>query len=162
MIVSWVTMDEPGSNTVIYWTQNSKTKLKAEGMLTKYSFFNYTSGFIHHCNITHLKVTNSISHCHFIVWIYNRQKLTHIDSFRSNMAAWYKILLQGRNWSYISYFLVYYSSWSWTRCSLHFWPHWYCIFISSLKDIAKKETSQMFTLEAFCLKFSGDLGQSYD
>lgn len=55
MLVSWVTMDEPGSNTVIYWTKNSKTKRKAEGILTRYSYFNYTSGFIHHCNITRLK-----------------------------------------------------------------------------------------------------------
>ncbi|CAH1444816.1 unnamed protein product [Lactuca virosa] len=55
MLVTWVTMDEPGSNTVIYWPQNSKKKRKAEGMLTKYSFFNYTSGFIHHCNLTHLR-----------------------------------------------------------------------------------------------------------
>lgn len=55
MIVSWVTMDEPGSNTVYYWSQNSKKKMKAKGMLTTYSFYNYTSGFIHHCNITHLK-----------------------------------------------------------------------------------------------------------
>nr|GEU83795.1 purple acid phosphatase [Tanacetum cinerariifolium] len=54
MIVSWVTMDEPGSNTVVYWT-HAKRKRRAEGMRTKYSFFNYTSGFIHHCNITHLK-----------------------------------------------------------------------------------------------------------
>nr|GEU83791.1 retrotransposon protein, putative, Ty1-copia subclass [Tanacetum cinerariifolium] len=55
MIVSWVTMDEPGSNTVYYWSQNSNKKMKAKGMLTTYSFYNYTSGFIHHCNVTHLK-----------------------------------------------------------------------------------------------------------
>nr|XP_043628276.1 purple acid phosphatase 2-like [Erigeron canadensis] len=55
MIVSWVTMDEPGSNTVVYWAQNSKRESKGEGMLTKYSYFDYTSGFIHHCNLTHLK-----------------------------------------------------------------------------------------------------------
>ncbi|KAF5814281.1 putative Acid phosphatase [Helianthus annuus] len=55
MIVSWVTMDEPGSNTVRYWSANSKRKRNAEGTLTRYSFFNYTSGFIHHCNLTHLK-----------------------------------------------------------------------------------------------------------
>ncbi|KAJ9551737.1 hypothetical protein OSB04_015782 [Centaurea solstitialis] len=55
VIVSWVTMDEPGSNTVSYWAQNSKTKRKAEGFLTTYRFYNYSSGFIHHCNISHLQ-----------------------------------------------------------------------------------------------------------
>lgn len=29
MLVTWVTMDEPGSNTVIYWPQNSKKKEKS-------------------------------------------------------------------------------------------------------------------------------------
>lgn len=55
MIVSWVTMDEPGSSKVLYWIDGSKEKLKANGKMTKYKFYNYTSGFIHHCTIKKLK-----------------------------------------------------------------------------------------------------------
>lgn len=54
--MSWVTMHEPGSNSVLYWTENSKQKNKAEGILTTYKFYNYTSGYIHHCTIKNLKV----------------------------------------------------------------------------------------------------------
>ncbi|KAM7479338.1 hypothetical protein LguiA_027551 [Lonicera macranthoides] len=55
VIVSWVTMHEPGSNSVLYWTENSKQKNKAEGILTTYKFYDYTSGYIHHCTIKNLK-----------------------------------------------------------------------------------------------------------
>lgn len=56
MIVSWVTMDEPGSSTVLYWSENSKLQNKAKGIVVTYKFYNYTSGYIHHCTITNLKV----------------------------------------------------------------------------------------------------------
>ncbi|PSS29463.1 Purple acid phosphatase [Actinidia chinensis var. chinensis] len=55
VIVSWVTKDEPGSNQVLYWTENSKHKSKAEGKVVTYKFYNYTSGYIHHCTIRNLK-----------------------------------------------------------------------------------------------------------
>ncbi|CAK7329641.1 unnamed protein product [Dovyalis caffra] len=55
MIVSWVTMDEPGSNTVIYWSEKSTRRMKAEGQVYTYKFYDYTSGYIHHCTITNLK-----------------------------------------------------------------------------------------------------------
>ncbi|KAJ8772623.1 hypothetical protein K2173_027800 [Erythroxylum novogranatense] len=55
VIVSWVTPDEPGSNSVLYWVENSELKNRAEGILTKYKYFNYTSGYIHHCTITDLE-----------------------------------------------------------------------------------------------------------
>ncbi|PON77410.1 Acid phosphatase [Trema orientale] len=56
VIVSWVTVDEPaGSSKVLYWSENSKQKKLAEGKLVTYRFFNYTSGYIHHCTITDLK-----------------------------------------------------------------------------------------------------------
>lgn len=56
VIVSWVTVDEPGSNIVQYWAENSNHKNKAKGILTKYKFYNYTSGYIHHCTIRNLEV----------------------------------------------------------------------------------------------------------
>ncbi|XP_039068545.1 purple acid phosphatase 2-like [Hibiscus syriacus] len=54
VIVSWVTPDEPGSNTVVYWSENCKAK-KAVGKVYTYKFYNYTSGFIHHCTIRNLE-----------------------------------------------------------------------------------------------------------
>ncbi|KAE9447282.1 hypothetical protein C3L33_20794, partial [Rhododendron williamsianum] len=60
MIVSWVTMDEPGSSTVLYWSENSKLKNKAKGNVVTYKFYNYTSGYIHHCTITNLKVPSPL------------------------------------------------------------------------------------------------------
>ncbi|KAL6270024.1 hypothetical protein ACE6H2_026935 [Prunus campanulata] len=54
VIVSWVTVEEPGSNTVLYWSAYSK-KQKSEGKVTTYKFYNYTSGYIHHTTIRNLK-----------------------------------------------------------------------------------------------------------
>ncbi|KAF5727194.1 hypothetical protein HS088_TW22G00882 [Tripterygium wilfordii] len=55
VIVSWVTPNEAGSNTVLYWSENSKDKNKAEGKVYTYKFYNYTSGYIHHCTIRNLE-----------------------------------------------------------------------------------------------------------
>ncbi|XP_052191928.1 purple acid phosphatase 2-like [Diospyros lotus] len=54
--VSWVTRDEPGSSSVLYWRENGQDKIQAEGMYVTYKFYNYTSGFIHHCTINNLEV----------------------------------------------------------------------------------------------------------
>ncbi|MBA0836893.1 hypothetical protein Goarm_009083 [Gossypium armourianum] len=55
VIISWITPDEPGSDTVLYWSENSKHKNRAEGIFVRYKFFNYTSGYIHHCTIKNLE-----------------------------------------------------------------------------------------------------------
>uniref|UniRef100_A0A804Q3V5 Purple acid phosphatase n=1 Tax=Zea mays TaxID=4577 RepID=A0A804Q3V5_MAIZE len=58
MIVSWVTANELGSSTVMYSEASpdpEKMELRAEGTHTRYDYFNYTSGFIHHCTLTNLK-----------------------------------------------------------------------------------------------------------
>ncbi|KAK1271852.1 Purple acid phosphatase 2 [Acorus gramineus] len=55
VIVSWVTPSEPGSSVVLYGTAENKRAFHAKGKVTTYRFFNYTSGFIHHCTIRHLK-----------------------------------------------------------------------------------------------------------
>lgn len=57
VIISWVTPVKPGSNTVHYWSENEKSKKQAEGTVNTYRFFNYTSGYIHHCLINDLKVS---------------------------------------------------------------------------------------------------------
>nr|DAD22448.1 TPA_asm: hypothetical protein HUJ06_023911 [Nelumbo nucifera] len=48
--------DEPGSSTVLYWSENGKHKYLAKGEVLTYKFYNYTSGYIHHCTINYLKV----------------------------------------------------------------------------------------------------------
>lgn len=55
VIVSWTTPDEPGSNIVTYWDENSNEKKTAEGIVLTYKYVNYTSGYIHHCTITGLE-----------------------------------------------------------------------------------------------------------
>ncbi|KAM7517226.1 hypothetical protein LguiA_006809 [Lonicera macranthoides] len=54
VIVSWITPDEPGSNTVLYWAENSEFKNSANGVVVTYTYYNYTSGYIHHCSIKNL------------------------------------------------------------------------------------------------------------
>ncbi|GAB4853856.1 prolyl aminopeptidase [Ancistrocladus abbreviatus] len=57
VIVSWVTPEKEGSNSVVYWSEGGKhkEKHKAEGSVTRYTYYNYTSGYIHHCLIKHLE-----------------------------------------------------------------------------------------------------------
>ncbi|KAJ1402710.1 Purple acid phosphatase-like, N-terminal [Sesbania bispinosa] len=56
MIVSWVTVDEPGKSVVHYWSDDFPHKKKvAKGNFVTYRFFNYTSGFIHHCTLGNLE-----------------------------------------------------------------------------------------------------------
>lgn len=55
VIVSWVTMEDPGSNEVIYWKDKSEEKKSAQGSVSKYKYHDYTSGFIHHCTIKNLE-----------------------------------------------------------------------------------------------------------
>ena len=60
MIVSWVTMAEPVSNSVLYWREKFNIKLEAEASVVTYKYYNYGSGHIHHCTIRHLEVGFSI------------------------------------------------------------------------------------------------------
>ncbi|CAN1125240.1 Purple acid phosphatase 2 [Linum perenne] len=67
IIVSWVTVDEAGSSKVVYWEENStsrnplkkmkkkKKKKIAHGKHKTYKYYNYTSGYIHHCTIPNLE-----------------------------------------------------------------------------------------------------------
>lgn len=56
VIVSWVTPDEPGTRHVQYGTSKDKFKTSAEGTVANYTFYNYKSGYIHHCLIEGLEV----------------------------------------------------------------------------------------------------------
>ncbi|KAJ4792449.1 Purple acid phosphatase [Rhynchospora pubera] len=55
VIVSWVTPKEPGSSTVLYGTSEDKLDKSAKGKYGQYKYYNYTSGFIHHATLRHLK-----------------------------------------------------------------------------------------------------------
>ncbi|GJY74016.1 purple acid phosphatase 2-like protein [Tanacetum coccineum] len=55
VIVSWVTPEEPGSNEVVYWAENSETKYSSVGTVVTYKYYNYSSPYIHHCTITNLE-----------------------------------------------------------------------------------------------------------
>uniref|UniRef100_A0ACD5U7H2 Uncharacterized protein n=1 Tax=Avena sativa TaxID=4498 RepID=A0ACD5U7H2_AVESA len=55
MTVSWVTASEPGSDTVAYGRAPGKMDLSARGTHARYDYYNYTSGFIHHCTLPNLK-----------------------------------------------------------------------------------------------------------
>uniref|UniRef100_A0A1D1XYX4 Purple acid phosphatase n=1 Tax=Anthurium amnicola TaxID=1678845 RepID=A0A1D1XYX4_9ARAE len=55
VIVSWVTPSEPGSSTVLYGTSEHQLELLAKGKVTTYKFYNYTSGYIHHCTLRNLE-----------------------------------------------------------------------------------------------------------
>lgn len=74
MIISWVTTSEPGSSTVIYGTSEDSLNFTANGKHTQYTFYNYTSGYIHHCTIKNLEVTMSsefwsdVFFCFFFLW----------------------------------------------------------------------------------------------
>ena len=56
VIVSWVTPDEAGSTSVLYWAENSQHKKTVNGDVVRYKYYNYTSGYIHHCTINDLEV----------------------------------------------------------------------------------------------------------
>nr|QDK54967.1 purple acid phosphatase 12 [Stylosanthes guianensis] len=56
VIISWITTEEPGSSSVTYWPEEQESnKLQAHGYFLTYNFFNYTSGYIHHCTLQDLE-----------------------------------------------------------------------------------------------------------
>lgn len=57
VIISWVTTAEPGPSKVQYGTSKDNSEFTAEGTVTNYSFYNYKSGYIHHCLVDGLEVT---------------------------------------------------------------------------------------------------------
>lgn len=55
VIISWVSPDEPGSSKVHYGTSENKYDFTAEGAASNYTFYKYTSGYIHHCLVDGLE-----------------------------------------------------------------------------------------------------------
>ncbi|CAN6459587.1 unnamed protein product [Victoria cruziana] len=55
VIISWVTPNEPGSSKVFYGKSEHEYNHHAEGTFTNYTFYNYKSGYIHHCTVDDLE-----------------------------------------------------------------------------------------------------------
>ncbi|KAL5547747.1 hypothetical protein UlMin_002978 [Ulmus minor] len=55
VIISWVTPDEPRSNIVHYGKSGNNYELTAKGTVTNYTFYEYKSGYIHHCLVGDLE-----------------------------------------------------------------------------------------------------------
>ncbi|MCO5598010.1 hypothetical protein L7F22_052099 [Adiantum nelumboides] len=55
VIVSWITPSEPGSKLVSYGLEKGKYNYSAKAKVSQYTYYNYTSGFIHHCTISNLQ-----------------------------------------------------------------------------------------------------------
>ncbi|KAM0953568.1 putative Acid phosphatase [Dioscorea sansibarensis] len=55
VLVSWVTPKKTGSNLVHYGKAKDKHKFSALAKVTTYKYYNYTSGFIHHCTLNDLE-----------------------------------------------------------------------------------------------------------
>lgn len=56
VIISWVTALEPTRSEVFYGKQEKRYDRKAKGRMTNYTFYNYRSGYIHHCLVDGLEV----------------------------------------------------------------------------------------------------------
>ena len=56
VIVSWVTPEEPGPSEVFYGKTEKQYDQKSEGTTTNYTFYDYKSGYIHHCLVDGLEV----------------------------------------------------------------------------------------------------------
>eukprot|EP00250_Pteridium_aquilinum_P005407 c15500_g1_i1 orf=469-1836(-) len=55
VIISWITPSEPGSKKVWYGLEKGSYAHSAEGRMSQYTYYNYTSGFIYHCTIKNLQ-----------------------------------------------------------------------------------------------------------
>ncbi|XP_015886658.2 bifunctional purple acid phosphatase 26 isoform X2 [Ziziphus jujuba] len=55
VIISWVTTEEAGQIEVKYGTLENQYAFSAKGVVTTYTFYNYTSGYIHHCLVDGLE-----------------------------------------------------------------------------------------------------------
>lgn len=56
VIVSWITPSKPGKSVVYYGNSKGDYSHKAKGKYTWYTYYNYTSGYIHHVTIRNLQV----------------------------------------------------------------------------------------------------------
>lgn len=60
IIISWITPSEPGPDLVQYGLASGNySHSKNCAFVNTYTYYNYTSGFIHHCRIDNLKVCSA-------------------------------------------------------------------------------------------------------
>ncbi|CAN8232475.1 unnamed protein product [Cochlearia groenlandica] len=75
VIISWVTPDEPGSSKVRYGEVEGKHEFVAQGTHSNYTFYEYKSGFTHHCLVSGLE--------------YDRKYYYKIGSGESSREFWF-------------------------------------------------------------------------
>lgn len=62
-----MTLMDPGTNEVLYGRSQHSYDHTAQGKVTNYTYYDYKSGYIHHCLIDGLEVTQlTIDHLHDI------------------------------------------------------------------------------------------------
>jgi hypothetical protein len=54
--ISWITPSAPEPKAVLYGLQSGNYSNSKDSDVLRYTFYNYTSGFIHHARIDNLKV----------------------------------------------------------------------------------------------------------
>lgn len=57
VIVSWVTIMDQGTSEVLYGKSQNKYDHSAQGKTTNYTYYDYKSGYIHHCLLDGLEVS---------------------------------------------------------------------------------------------------------
>mgnify|MGYP002775609037 CR=1 FL=1 len=86
VFISWTTPSKPGSSVVQYGLESGKYSYSKKGKVLTYTFYNYTSGFIHHCRIDNLKVCAHLQLVAQLLLIRLRtQRLVLIDSLLINV-----------------------------------------------------------------------------
>jgi len=88
VIISWVTPDEPGSSQVHYGAVQGKYEFVAQGTYHNYTFYKYKSGFIHHCLVSDLEVSEFIF---YIWWLDYIQMLIFFFCYQHDTKYYYKI-----------------------------------------------------------------------
>lgn len=135
VIVSWITPDEAGSTSVLYWAENSQHKKTVNGNVVRYKYYNYTSGYIHHCTINDLEVSLSrtLSLTDELVCSLTMSRFWFSKLFAEN-AVWYQILLCGWMWGRGTEVLVCHTSPTRAWCSLYVWAYRYVLVIKKCSN----------------------------
>lgn len=117
-IITCVTTVKPGSSNVLYMTWEDNLNCSAKGNHLQYTFYKYTSRYIHHCAIKKLKVTGLSN-----IWCLCLYEGWYLDSTLNYdfLVVWYKALLcrwETLGWRVAEKVLVQDPSEKWPRCSI--------------------------------------------
>lgn len=60
-----MTISEPGTSEVLYGKEEHNYEHSTQGKTTNYTFYDYKSGYIHHCLVDGLEVMTHYIHCSY-------------------------------------------------------------------------------------------------